>query len=175
MADLSDAARGALKYWAQIEAGAQAKLTTAQLWDSIRLVATEQGLETPGASAIGVGQLRAYASSIRNSSGALGAALDTFRNDGIDSAIPSAQMSTAPWSRVQAEMNTLAKYQVRFEYQSIDAAGVQQTQWMTQLFRGAIPTTVGELLASMQTYGQLAGTAPQGDFAGFGDVQILAI
>jgi len=175
MADLSDAAKSALKYWAQIEAGAQAKLTTAQLWDSIRLVATEQGLETPGASAIGVGQLRVYAASIRNSSAALGAALDTFRNDGIDSAISSAHISTAPWSRVQAEMNTLAKYQVRFEYQSIDAAGQQQTQWMTQLFRGAIPTTVGELLASMQTYGQLADTALQGDFAGFGNVQILAI
>jgi len=175
MAELSDAARAALKYWAQIEAGAQARLTTAQLWDSIRLEATEQGLAGPGVSALGVGQLRSYAASIRNASATLGKAIGILQGDGIDSAIDSSQLSTAPWSRVQAEMNTLAKYQVRFEYQSVDAAGQTQSQWMTQLFRGAIPATVGELLDSMQTYGQLAGTAPQGDFAGFGDIQILAV
>lgn len=173
---LSDQGKAALVYWGEIQAGVTQRATTADIWAAIRGAAAEAGLDRPGVTLQGVNEVRSAAAQIRNSGAVLGKAREVSDRTGLAQGIDSSMMSVAPWSRDPQVLQTLSDYTVRFQIQTVDANGETQTTWLTNLYPGGtLPATVGELVDSLGSYGQLSGSAPQGDFAGIGDIQILAV
>src|SRR5215468_6295636 len=144
---LSDAGRAALAYWGTIQAGVSQRMSTADLWAAIRAA---QALEPGGGGKVtiqGVNEIRSAAAQIRNASESFGNARDFADRYGIDQAITSEMMSTAPWSREQQSLQTLADYQVRFEARMTSPLGTEFTQTLTALFpNGSLPATTGELV-----------------------------
>ena len=173
---LSDQGKSALVYWGEIQAAVSQKATTADVWAAIRGAAAEAGLTSPGVTLQGVNEVRSAAAQIRNSGTALGQSRDVAERTGLAQTIDSSMMAVAPWSRDPQVLQTLSDYTVRFQMQTVDANGQTQTTWLTNLYPGGtLPATVGELVDSLGSYGQLSGSAPQGEFAGIGDIQVLAV
>jgi len=173
---LSDAGRAALAYWGTIQAGVTQRASTADLWAAIRGAAASEPGGAPLPTIQGVNEVRAAAARIRNASESFGAARDFSERYGVAQGITADMMSTAPWSREQQSLQTLADYQVRFEAQMTSPLGVQFTQTLTALFpNGTLPATTGELIDALSSFAPASGSLGDGEFNGVGDVSILAV
>lgn len=173
---LSDAARSVLQYWGAISHAVAERASTADVVAAIR---ADAGIPTgpiPGFSLQGLNEIRSQAATIRNASESLSSSLALAARTGLDQTIDSRMISTAPWSRDPAVVSSLANFQVRFEYQTTDPAGNVTSTWMTAMFPpDRMPATTDALLSELGTYGNLSGSAPQGDFSGLGTIEILAV
>lgn len=151
-----------MAYWGTIQKGVSDRVTTAQLWEMIRADAAAHPGGAPLPSFQGVNEVRAAASAIRNGGERLARALAVEQRTGLPQSIESRMMSTAPWSRTDAEIATLAKYQVRFEARFTALDGSQFTQWLTATFPAHLmPATAGELAAALAA-SPAAGSVPAG-------------
>lgn len=167
MPDLTPEARKALAYWPQIEEAAAARMTTSELWDTIREAADELGLDEPGVTLRGVSQLRSIATTIQSSGRRLERLADSADLTGN-------HVAEAPWSRSMAERNAQSIYQVRYQHTTLTAEG-PETNWRTSVFYGNLPGSVGELRSAIEEdAGQLAnkyGVA----HVDFTNVQVLTV
>jgi hypothetical protein len=173
---LSDAGRAALGYWASIQRAVANRETTAQVWDRIK---ADQAAGVSGGRPVtlqGVNEIRSAAARVRNSSEAFGAARADSEASGLDRVISSDMMSTAPWSREEQALSTLADYTVRFEARMTSPLGKEFTQMLTAVFpAGALPATVGDLIDELGSFAPASGSLADGTFEGVGDVSILAV
>jgi len=163
MAALSDAGKQAWCTGGRYRPGVDARLTTSQLWDSVRLAASNAGLDSPGVSVQGINEIRSAAAAIRNAGEASGPRWGTRRvtgqatGDRLIHDVYGAVVAVAPgcWTLSPA-------IRVRFELANLSPEGEQVTTWLTNLYPGgALPDTVGDLIDSLGSYGQLSGSAPR--------------
>lgn len=134
---LSPAAADALPYWREIEHAAATGLSTKGLWELIHGRAAEYGLESPGVTIFGVGQLRSRATTLQRSS-------RDFASLADHRSLPNKFWTQAPWARTRAEQRALPKFQVRYQHTFIKG-GETITEWRTSVFETKTPRNVGAL------------------------------
>ena len=168
----------ALKYWGAILASAEQHLNIADMWNTIRDLQQQYGLERPGVTAPDVMVLRGYANRLVNGENALAAAnpADT---------ITDKMMGVGPYT--QNDLAGLAlqpTYQVRFLNQVQLPDGTVTEAWQTAVFAASdMPQTVGDLQAAIETSAtELAAqgsesstTTPKGTSLGTSGVQITVV
>lgn len=173
---LSDAGKAVLQYWGAISSAVESRADTAAVVQSIR---DREGIPEgpiPGFTLQGLNEIRSAAVSVRTAEQSFGAALADSQRTGQAVAIDSSMMAVAPWARGEQVLTAMATYQVQFQVQTLNALGEAESTWLTAMYPGGIlPATTGELIDALGTYGQLSGSLPQGDFAGIGDVRIMAV
>lgn len=167
MPDLSPAAKRALAYWPQIEFAARYRLTTADLWSTIRDAAEEAGWASPGVTLQGVNELRSMATRIQ-SAGRNFAAADQ------DQRLDYTMVAGAPWSRPDNERESLPMWQARFEH-SFWQDGELTTEWRTSVFTGRLPATVADMRAAIAEDAEQLADKYGVDHDSVGGVHIVAI
>lgn len=136
-----------LALWGAIEGAVAQHASTADVWSAIKAAHQAEGGTGPRITVREVNILRGQAAAIRNASVALNAANPAHGFDG------GQLTSTAPWARPQAERNALPMFQVRFQH-TVQVNGQTQTEWRTVFHQGALPPTVGDLLANTEQRAQ---------------------
>ena len=173
---LSAAGQAAMAYWGTIQKGVSTRADTATLWAAIRADAAAHPGGAPLPSFAGVNEVRSAAAAIRNSGESLARALAVERRTGLPQSIESRMMTTAPWSRTDAEIATLARYQVRFEAKFTALDGSQFTQWLTATYPAdAMPATAGELAAALAAKADADYGMPGATLADTGVMQVTVV
>lgn len=167
MPDLSDAAKRALVYWPQIEFAARYRLTTADLWSTIRDAAEQAGWASPGVTLRGVNQLRAIATQIQNAG-------RNFARADEDQRLDYTMTAGAPWSRSDAERGALPMWQARFEHTFMQD-GEEVTEWRTSVFAGRLPATVADMRAAIAEDAEQLADKYGVDHVGISGVHVLAV
>ena len=161
-------------FWGQIEAAAAAHMDTATMWQTIRDQAAQLGMEGPGVSAAAVMRLRGYA-------GQIVAASEAFDRSNPAYAIDASMVSQTPWSR-SLEVQALAPmYQVRYQAFGTDAEGNDASSWLTTVYTGTLPDTVGGLADSIFSSASDIVATSDGEYealaevSSVGNIQIMAV
>jgi hypothetical protein len=168
----------ALKYWGSILASAQQHLNIADMWQSIRDLQQQYGLERPGVTGPDVMVLRGYANRLVNGAAALAAASPS-------DTITPAMMGVGPYtSNDLAGLAAQPTYQVRFQNQVQLPDGTVTGAWQTAVFGASeFPQTAGDLMASIGTSAaelaaqgsESSSTTPKGTSLGVSGVQITVV
>jgi hypothetical protein len=167
MADLSDAAKAAMRYYPEIQGSVSSNASTADVWAAIRDRAGELGLGTPGVTIQGVNELRSYAAQIRNASQRLNKAPDNY-------ALEANMIAQAPWSRSITDQEAEPMWQVRFQHTTLHD-GVETTEWRTSVFRNALPPTVGALARDVESDAYEMAADYGFEHTGIDNIAVLAI
>lgn len=139
MAGLSNQIKLAIgRYWPEVYAGANQRLSTQDLFTNIRARADELGLFSPGVSASAISTLRGIA-------GGMIRAAQTLNQTDPSIAIDASMISVPPWARSAAEQAAMPVYHIGFDHTVQDDHGEVTTVRQTIVFPGALPATVGEL------------------------------
>lgn len=160
MADLTDQQKLALgRYWPQIYGGAAGKVSTADLFDSIRQRAADLGLPSVGVGAQVISTLRGFASRMVASS---------ERLNSSDPSLPisASLLAEPPWSRSTVEQATMPVYNVGFLHTVQTEDGQTLSVWQTMVFTGGLPSTVGELQDQVASEAQRLASEATGDSKG---------
>lgn len=158
----------ALAYWGEIEYAAANRLTTADLWASLRAAAAELGQESPGVTVQQVNEVRHLATGIQAASRRL------ERIDPSSSIRDGRLIAEAPWSRSLAERSALPMYQVRYQH-TVDGPNGVETAWRTSTFRGELPRTLGDLQDAIDEDAENLADKYGGAHVGVSAMQILAV
>lgn len=153
VADDSARWRRALSYWGVVQAATRQRMTTADLWASIRSAAEQFGLDRPGITPAEVNRLRHAAVQERETKGVLERAPGEY-------ALTGEYVTVAPYARSQQERQALPLHQATFRY---EAVGEDGSEWRYGFvsFRSGLPATIEDLRS-------LVGEAAQGLAADYG-------
>lgn len=156
-----------VKYWPVIRSTTMQKLTTAQMWEKIREYEARQGIVRPKGILPAINTLRRLGTEARVASEKLSKA-DDLTVIGAEhigpeiNARPAHQQALAP------------KYIARFRVSVISAGGTA-LRWLSYVFHGRLPTTVGQLrrFVTLQAPGLGFGSGEM--VAGItGEIQLVA-
>ncbi len=164
MADLSAGAQKLLAYWGNIQSAVASRASTAELWSTVQAAAAADNYSIAGATAIDMGQLRALAAGNRN-------AMEAFGRAGQDATITDTMLGSELYARFSTAANPEPQYFVRFEH-LITENGQQTTVWRTDVFRGLLPPTKGQLLEQLNADAQGLADEYNQAHIGIGSVSI---
>jgi hypothetical protein len=143
VARLTDTARAALGYWWNLISDAvTAGFTVTDTVQLANQVASDFGQSISFRENAAISQLYGYARRMENAG-------QLFQNTNPSLGITADMMATPPYARDVQEQASYPLYHVKFEYTYLDTAGNQQTGIRTSVFPNQLPSTVGELTASV--------------------------
>lgn len=150
----SDAAARTLYYWGTVERAAAEHWTTQRLWEAIHAQAAAAGPNAPVPTVQDVSRLRASAGAALRAADQLAAAppTDAFASD---------YFAVAPFARPLAERNSMPVLQARLPYTVMTDAGDVEERFLSVMYRGALPVTVGQVMDDM--WAAAAGAAKDYD------------
>lgn len=167
--------RSVRSLWGSIQRGVEARETTADLWARIR---DELGLPDTGPTGIAratFNQLRHDAALGRNAQAAYMRDLERSTARGMDLSLDARHIAQAPWSRTQAEQNTVPIHQVNFEMTMVDENGNEDSGWFTTVFRGDLPPTVQALADQVSFDAEMMAGRYGKSLVATGAIRILAV
>jgi hypothetical protein len=132
------------RYWSEIFGGAAQRVSTSDLFVSIRARAQELGLSSVGVGASVVSTLRGYASRMVSAAGRLNKAAD-------ETSLGNTYIAEAPWARPLVEQNTMPIYNVTFQHTIELEDGSTVTKHQNMTIVGQLPPTVGDLRAQVES------------------------
>jgi hypothetical protein len=134
----------AAAFWGPIQLSARINATTAETWAAIRAHVASTGAELPPGMFGAVNTMRSLAVGLRRSSEAIERARP---GDAITGRMIGAQL----YARSTLERSLAPAYHIRFELTTTTAEGTD-TGWYTLGYDGALPATVGDLIANVGDY-----------------------
>lgn len=164
--DLSPEGQRAMTYWAQIDAAVSLRMSTADLWRTIREAAAELGPNIPTPTVRGVSEVRGIAAARVRASEHLGK-LDPSMS------LSSRDWSEAPWSRPLGQQSALPIFHARYQHTTLGPEG-ETVAWRTSVLPG-LPATMGDLLSILDEDTSELSRKYGVDHVGYGAIQILAV
>lgn len=156
-----------LKYWGVIRGAAADKLTTAQLWDRIKAYEAASGTVRPSSMFSAVPALRSLGVQARIAGEKLSKAAD-------QAAITAEHIAPELNARPLHQQALAPKYIARFKVTVVTAAG-EAIRWLSYIFHGRLPTTVGQLRSFLTLQAPGLGLGSEELVTGItGDVQLVA-
>lgn len=153
-----------LGYWGVIQQSVAQRLSTAELWQSVREAAAADGYDISGAGAIDMGTLRSLAASQREADAMLARASP-------DVGLQASMIGTDLAGFLRPNASASPQWLVRFQHNTIED-GQDVQHWRTSLFTGALPPTKADLLAQLDADGELLSQDYNSDHISIGDVAI---
>lgn len=146
MADLRPGAAKLLPLLGDIQAGAAAHDTTADLWARVQTAAAEQGYDISGANALDLGQLRSWAATNAY-------AAEALNNAGSTASLDASMIGRELYPMAGIAGGVQSLYNVRF-LQTVIENGVEIDLWRTSQIRGLLPPTKDQLAEMMDSDAQ---------------------
>jgi hypothetical protein len=154
-------------WWGVIQGAAREHLTTAETWDRINAYSQSEGLAIPSDMFQQVNRMRGLASGLTYGSERLMAADPT-------DAITERMIGQQVYARSGEDMTAIsALYHVRFEMTTMTALG-PQTGWYTMDYGNQLPSTIDELQADLEDYGQGLSDSYGQEYGSIGAIEIGA-
>lgn len=156
-----------LAYWGEIQSAVSQRVSTAALWETVRVAAAQEGRPLSGVGAIDMNLLRSIAAEQQRTMGVITAGR-------LDQTITADMIARDLSSRALADQNLAPRFLVRFQHDVI-VDGQLQTLWRSSFFDGSLPSTKGDLLNAL-TQDAVAMSDDYGvTHAGVGQFQISAV
>lgn len=154
-------------YWGLIQQGVSARMTTAQLWNTVKQAAQTENADLTGVRIFDMNNIRGLAASIRNQS-------QNFMNAPSNASIDNTMISQNINSRPLLDQNEVQIYQVRFEH-LVTTGGEQSSVWRTIQYTMDMPTTKDALLADIEANAIALANNYNVGHAGIGQIQISSV
>jgi len=165
--DFTESQRKLLTYWGTIVSAVNQRVSTAELWNMVRDVATREGVELKGVGAIDMGRLRSIAAGQRTAAENLGAARP--------GQVITGQMIGTDLSARSSQLQAMApSWIVRFEHDVI-VSGELTTVWRSSTFDGSLPPTIDDLRSAIEADAEAMAEDYDVSHAGIGRLQISAV